>query len=162
VKPLVVVEAGPAAVADARGELHSLGWSVSAEPGAAEVRDTVVADSAAAAEAVLAAVSGYGLLVDARAERDVLDRLCDDLRRLGHLDHRVTVATVLTPEQHALLSLLATGATLGAAATRLHLSRRSADRRLAAAREAFGVESTSAAVAAYQRRLMRLPRPAGA
>lgn len=156
--PLVVVESGPAALEDARGALLALGWSVSTEPGAA-VREVVVGDERSAADAVLAAVAGQGLLVDARAGRDVIDRLCDDLRRLGPLDHRVHTEPGLTPDEHALLSLLAGGTPLGAAAARLHLSRRSADRRLAHARELLGAGTTSAAVAAWQRRLAGVPRP---
>lgn len=158
-RPLIVVEAGPATLEDARGELVALGWSVSAEARAGDVLELVVAEEASAVEAVLGAVAGQGLLVEATADRAIVDRLCDDLRRLGTLDHRVHAADVLTAEQHALLSLLATGASLGAAATQLHLSRRSADRKLAVARAVLGADSTSAAVAAYQRRLARLPRP---
>lgn len=150
-RPLVVVEAGPEALEDARGELASRGW--------ADVVGVVVEDDPSAARAVLAALEGRALLVDARADRDVLDRLCDDLRRLGHLDHRVAPTDLLTAEQHALLELLAAGATLGEAAERLHLSRRSADRRLAAAREVLAAPTTGAAVASYRRRLQRLPEP---
>ncbi|MBC2931747.1 hypothetical protein [Nocardioides sp. zg-1228] len=158
-KPLVVVEAGPDAVEDARGELAALGWSVTTEPRAGDVLELTVDDEAAAVDAVLSAVAGQGLLVEATADRPVVDRLCDDLRRLGHLDHRVAPGAVLTQEQHALLALLAGGESLGAAAARLHLSRRSADRRLAGARAVLGAGSTPAAIAAWQRRLARLPRP---
>lgn len=161
--PFVVVESGPAALADARGELVSRGWAVHPsrlDGGPGTVWATTVADSVAAAEVVLAAVAGFALLVAATAPRDVLDALCDDLRRLGILDHRVEEpAAPLSHDEHALLRLLAEGATLGAAATTLHLSRRSADRRLAAARAALGAESTSAALAAYRRRIERLPAP---
>jgi hypothetical protein len=161
--PFVVVEAGPAALADARGELVSRGWEVHVshrDAGPGTIWATTVADGLAAAEVVLAAVAGVGLLVDATAPREVLDPLCDDLRRLGVLDHRVDApAGTLGDDEHALLRLLSGGATLGAAATALHLSRRSADRRLAAARQALGAESTSAALAAYRRRVERLPAP---
>ncbi|TIC83562.1 hypothetical protein E8D34_15650 [Nocardioides sp. GY 10113] len=152
--PLLVVEGPAAAVEDARGELASLGWS--AVDGIAEVR---VRDAASAGAAVLAALEGRPVLAWATADRDVVDRLCDDLRRLGRLDHRVGAdpAGWLTGEQHELLAHLGAGASLGAAATALHLSRRSADRRLAAARAALGAASTSAALAAYRRRLARLP-----
>jgi DNA-binding CsgD family transcriptional regulator len=161
VRPLVVVEAGPAALSDARGELVALGWRTSTDPGA-EVREVEVRDDSEAADAVLSAVSGSGLLVDARADREVVDRLCDDLRRLGPLDHRVERGPVLTEEQHALLVLLARGVSLGEAAERLHLSRRSADRRLAAAKTVLAAETSGAALATYRRRLDRLPRhPAG-
>jgi DNA-binding NarL/FixJ family response regulator len=112
-----------------------------------------VATRADAAEAVLAAVGGAWLVVDATAPRDVIDQLCDDLRRLGRLDHRVgsPAPSRLAPEEQAVLALLLGGATLGQAAQALHISRRTADRRLAAARAALGVESTTAAMAAAAR-----------
>ncbi len=53
----------------------------------------------------------------------------------------------LPPESRAVLELLAAGLTLGDAATRLHLSRRTADRRLAQARQVLGVATTAQAVA---------------
>ncbi len=58
-----------------------------------------------------------------------------------------------------MLDLLAAGRTLGEAAGQLHLARRSADRRLAAARTRLGVATTSAAVRARAARLAALPRP---
>lgn len=158
-KPLVVVEGGPPAVEDARGELLAVGWTVSATHGSGDVLDVVVTDETTAADAVLAAVSGQGVLVETRAARRVVDRLCDDLRRLGHLDHRVGSGPVLSQDQHALLTLLAGGASLGGAARELHLSRRTADRRLARARDVLGAGSTPEALAAWQRRLARVPRP---
>jgi DNA-binding NarL/FixJ family response regulator len=112
-----------------------------------------VATRADAAEAVLAAVGGARLVIDATAPRDVVDQLCDDLRRLGRLDHRVgaPASPTLAPDEQALVALLLGGATLGQAAQALHISRRTADRRLAAARSALGVETTSAAMAAAAR-----------
>jgi DNA-binding CsgD family transcriptional regulator len=53
----------------------------------------------------------------------------------------------LPADGRALLGLLAEGATLGAAAASLGLSRRTADRRLAEARAALNVEHTVEAVA---------------
>jgi DNA-binding CsgD family transcriptional regulator len=78
-----------------------------------------VRDTTDAAEALLAAVAGAGLIVHAQADRDVIYRLVDDLRRLGE------------------------------AAAELHLSRRTADRRLASARDKLGVATTPEAVVAY-------------
>ncbi|HKC27720.1 MAG TPA: helix-turn-helix domain-containing protein, partial [Jatrophihabitans sp.] len=49
-------------------------------------------------------------------------------------------------EHCALLARLLAGDTLGEAARALHISRRTADRRLAAARRALGVDSTPAAL----------------
>jgi DNA-binding CsgD family transcriptional regulator len=51
----------------------------------------------------------------------------------------------------AILARLAVGRTLGAIAHELHLSRRTADRRLAEARAALGAERTTQAVALAQR-----------
>lgn len=120
-----------------------------------------VATRADAAEAVLAAVGGARLVIDCVAPREVVDQLCDDLRRLGELAHRVGEegAPPLAPEQQALLALLLGGATLGQAAQALHIARRTADRRLASARAALGVETTSAAIAAAARLGVRAIEP---
>jgi DNA-binding NarL/FixJ family response regulator len=97
--------------------------------------------------AVLAAVRGSRLVIDAVAPREVVDQLCDDLRRIGELDHRVApTRPLLSPEERALLSHLLGGATLGQAARTLHLSRRTADRRLATARAALGARTTAEAL----------------
>lgn len=168
--PLVVVEAGPEVLADARAELTSLGWEVVAERSATEsatdgrppalVWALTVEDPGSAALAVLAVLEGTGLLIDARADRGTVDQLCDDLRRLGHLDHRLgDPRPLLSPEERRLLDLLSDGITLGEAASQLHLARRTADRRLVAARTKLGVETTTQAIAAHRRRLDRLPRP---
>lgn len=133
------------------------GWQVRQDEAAAAVCFGEVSSAADAAAAVLAAVSGARLVVAARAERDVIDQLCDDLRRLGEVDHRLgeVAPPVLTQEQRALLAELLGGATLGDAARRLHLSRRTADRRLASARAALGVGTTAEALAAAARILGR-------
>jgi DNA-binding NarL/FixJ family response regulator len=112
-----------------------------------------VATRADAADAVLAAVGGARLVIDCVAPREVVDQLCDDLRRLGRLEHRVgaPAPSPLGSEEQALLALLLGGATLGQAAQALHIARRTADRRLASARAALGVETTPAAMAAAAR-----------
>ena len=127
------------------------GWDGPSPPGA--VRVGVVGDAASAAQAVLAAVRGADLVVLGAAERVVIDQLCDDLRRLGQLDHQVepVAAIALTSEERALLARLVGGATLGEAAKALHMSRRTADRRLASARHALGAASTSEAVVLARR-----------
>ena len=98
--------------------------------------------------AVLAAISGAGLVVDATAPRAVIDHLYDDLRALDEVDHRVgpAPASALSRDQRLLLAELMAGRTLGEAAARLHLSRRTADRRLAAARTVLGAGSTPEAL----------------
>ena len=55
--------------------------------------------------------------------------------------------TALEPDARALISRIAAGDTLGQAAHALHLSRRTADRRLAQARRTLGVDRTVVAIA---------------
>jgi len=97
---------------------------------------------------VLAALAGADLVVDCRVGREAADLMCDDLRRLGTLDHRIVDpdAVALDEDQQALLAAIAEGASLGQAAAGLHLSRRTADRRLAAARKTLDAASTPEAV----------------
>jgi hypothetical protein len=165
--PLVVVE-GPtesvlAAVADARsaGWRVRPGWAAPADATADLVLTGDVASGADARAAVLTVMAGLGVIVHATADRDIVDVLCDDLRHLGPLDHRVGAdpGSRLGPEDRGMLELLAEGMTLGQAASRLHLSRRSADRRLASARAALGVGTSGEAVMAYRERLDRIGRP---
>jgi DNA-binding NarL/FixJ family response regulator len=158
-RPLIVVEGSDAAVADALADVRAAGWTV--VPGwwlpAGEDRVVCTGDVASAedaAAALLAAVAGAGLVVAGRAEREILDRLCDDLRRLGRLDHRTASSPRsprLTSEERALVDLLLDGLTLGAAAKRLSISRRTADRRLASVRRKLGVRTTAEALVALGR-----------
>jgi DNA-binding CsgD family transcriptional regulator len=66
--------------------------------------------------------------------------------------HAHRVATAIGPEARALIGRIAAGDTLGEAAHALHLSRRTADRRLAQARRALGVDRTVATIV-WARRL---------
>jgi DNA-binding CsgD family transcriptional regulator len=61
-------------------------------------------------------------------------------------------ASAIDPEARALIGRIAAGDTLGEAARAVHLSRRTADRRLAQARRALGVERTVATIV-WARRL---------
>jgi hypothetical protein len=108
----------------------------------------IVRTASDAERVVLAALSGADLVVDCRASREVTDDMCDDLRRLGRLDHRVAtqLMPVLDGDQRALLTAMAAGSSLGDAAVELHLSRRTADRRIAAARAALCATSTTEAI----------------
>lgn len=147
-RPLVVAE-GPGVFAEAVDELRGQGGRVvEGWTGDGEICAGVVADAEGAAAALLAAVAGRGVVIDGRAGRDVLDRLCNDLRTLGPLDHRLErrPRAALTREQRELLAALQEGASLGEAAARLHISRRTADRRLAAARAALGAATTAEAL----------------
>jgi DNA-binding NarL/FixJ family response regulator len=151
--PLVVVEGSDGAYADAVADLRSAGSTLvqgwNARRGT--VCTGVVSSAEDAAAALLAAVGGAGVLIYAQAQRDVVDRLCEDLRRLGRLDHRVGVGTPrvrLTREEQALVDLLLDGESLGAAARTLNLARRTADRRLASVRAKLHVETTAEALVA--------------
>jgi DNA-binding NarL/FixJ family response regulator len=155
-QPLVVVEGSDLAVAHAVRELETAGWATvdgfDPRPGSTSrvVRVGEVATDADAARAVLLALDGVGLVVIAKADREVIDRLVDDLRRLGRVDHRIGEPprrADIAPEARAILGLLAEGHSLGEAAQLLGLARRTADRRVAEARRALGVERTTEAIA---------------
>jgi DNA-binding NarL/FixJ family response regulator len=113
-----------------------------------------VTDDASAAAAVLAAVRGSSLVLDAsRLSAEAIDRLCDDLRRLGAVDRRdgqhgppPSADPLIDDDGIAVLRRLAQGQRLGEAAASLHLSRRTADRRLAAVKDALGAASTVEAI----------------
>ena len=163
-RPLIVVEASERTLSKALDEVGRsrarlvAGWRQ--DPGV--VCTGVVRDAGDAAEALLAAVAGAGLVVHAVAERDVIDRLVDDLRRLGPVDHRTSEPEPgpgwdLTDEERRLLDLLADGLTLGAAARHLNLSRRTADRRLASARSKLGVASSAEAIVMFARSEAAIP-----
>lgn len=152
---VLLVAEGDGVFDDAVAEVRDGGWRVvegwRVRGGPDVVCAGVVASQEDAAAALLAAVSGCGIVVDARASRDVIDRLCSDLRTFGRLEHRLErrQRPALTVEQRDLLALLADGLSLGDAAARLHLSRRTADRRLAAARAALGASTTAEALHAF-------------
>jgi DNA-binding NarL/FixJ family response regulator len=158
--PLVVLE-GPRGVADreaarlrASGHEVVAGFRTAVARGRQVVRVGVVAGPSDAADALLAAIDGAGLIVEATADQATIDRLVDDLRRLGPVDHRsgeANAAPPLGPEARAILGLLAEGHSLGEAAHVLGLARRTADRRLAAARTALGVNRTTEAIARARR-----------
>lgn len=157
-RTLVVVEDSPPAYADALAEVREAGWRLTEgweNACAGEVRVGEIATAADAAAALLAVVTGAGLVAHMRAERELVDRICDDLRRFGDVDYR-TASTPrrprLTSEQRQLVDLLAEGMTLGEAARRLNLSRRTADRRLEQARHTFAVETTAQLLAQAARR----------
>jgi DNA-binding NarL/FixJ family response regulator len=145
---VVLEEATPAAVDAATAELAANGAAVSRDWQTQPVGPTVCVGSVRCAQdagrAVLAAVAGAWLVVDADAPRDVVDQLCDDLGRIGEVDHRVGPhnEVSLSRDETALLAQLLSGSTLGEAARALHISRRTADRRLAAARSALGARTT--------------------
>ena len=155
--PLIVIEAAnPAADAHVRRALDSVraaGWRPN--PGWIAPRGRVachgvVASNADAVLALRAAIGGAGLVIVATTTRETIDRLVDDLRRLGPVEHvtaDVPARAAIDEDQRRLLRLLADGWTLGEAAAELGLARRTADRRLDAARRTLGVERTAEALA---------------
>ena len=165
--PLLVIEGSQAAVRAARSALQRRGWRVvdgwlpvvprrgpsdAAGGPHREIRAGVISSTEDAANAVLTALGGSGLLVDARADPEVVDSLCEDLRRFGPVDHRMAAdSAVPTGEQQDVLAALLDGATVAQVALRLHLSRRTVDRRLAEVRAFYRVASTAAALAAARR-----------
>jgi DNA-binding NarL/FixJ family response regulator len=161
-RPLIVVEGSLVAYAEAVHTARAQGWRVvdgfdvagGIAPGEHTVCVGEVRTRTDAEHAVLAAARGAGVVVWAVADRDVLDLVYEDLRRLGPVERRTGSeerGPFLDPEQVALLAALLEGATLGEAAARLHISRRTADRRLAAARGSLGVRTTAEALLAAKR-----------
>jgi DNA-binding NarL/FixJ family response regulator len=97
-----------------------------------------------ALSALAAAVGGAGLIVTARGT--MLERLIEDLQDLcaGRKQR-------LSYEERRLLKLLAAGISVSEAARKLYISRRTAERRLRAARLTLGVRTTTEAVMAVGR-----------
>jgi DNA-binding NarL/FixJ family response regulator len=117
-----------------------------------------VSDLDTAELAVHAAARGAALVAITDAGSDVGQALLADLTRLGPVtrdpEAELVVSpddNVLLPEQRALLERLANGETIAAAAAAEFLSLRTANRRIAQAREALGVRTTREAVLAYLR-----------
>ena len=158
--PYIVIEDSSEAFEEAVEELRGADWRIASgwnPPRGARKMVCVgrVESAEDAAAALLAVVSGAGVVIEARAEREIIDRLCDDLRRFGRIDHRTASRRGrlrLDPDEVALLRLLLDGRTLGDAAAELGLSRRTADRRLSAARRRLGVATTAEALMLAARR----------
>lgn len=113
---------------------------------------------------VQAAARGAGIVAITDLAAELGRALVDDLRRLGpvHLDPAADgagpdVFARLIPEQRALLRRLANGETIAAAAAAEFLSLRTANRRIAQARELLGVRTTREAVLAYLQQHRRQP-----
>jgi hypothetical protein len=118
-----------------------------------------VGDADTAELAVHAAARGAGVVVIADQDTDLGRTLLADLARLGPVirdpDAEVVAdnhgTPVLLPEQRALLERLANGETIAAAAAAEYLSLRTANRRIAQARQLLGVRTTREAVLAFLR-----------
>ncbi len=118
-----------------------------------------VGDEDTAELAVHAAARGAGVVVIADPDTVLGRTLLADLGRLGPVtrdpDADVVAANnsspVLLPEQRALLERLANGETIASAAAAEYLSLRTANRRIAQARQLLGVRTTREAVLAFLR-----------
>jgi DNA-binding NarL/FixJ family response regulator len=140
--------------------LPEAGWDVTA---ARLVLFGRVPDIDTAELALLAAARGAGVVAIADTTSDTGQALLADLARIGLVstdpdvdDEQQTPAGAdarpqLAPEQRALLERLANGETIAAAAAAEFLSLRTANRRIAEAREALGVRTTREAVLAFLR-----------
>jgi hypothetical protein len=133
-----------------------VGWSLPVEPWDLTPERVIcvgrVDTTADASAALLAAVRGAGLVIAIGDSSDAADAFLEDLRHLGSIDNRTSAdRRCLGLDQRHLLELLATGHTLPKAAAALHLSLRTAERRLAAIRTALGVGSTAEAILAARR-----------
>ena len=118
----------------------------------------LVSDEASAADAVLAAARGAGLVAAVPDDAPIGAVLRADLARIGTLaavptgDAGSEGGPLLTAEQCALLDRLAGGESIASAAEAEFLSLRTANRRIAQARAALGVRTTRQAVVEYVRR----------
>jgi hypothetical protein len=123
-----------------------------------------VGDADNAELAVFAAARGAGVVAIADVATDVGRALLADLTRIGPVstdpdapfagetnDSAAGSGPQLLPEQRALLERLANGETIAAAAAAEFLSLRTANRRIAEARDVLGVRTTREAVLAYLR-----------
>jgi hypothetical protein len=122
-----------------------------------------VPDADTAELALLAAARGAAVVAIADTGSDIGQALLADLARIGPVTTDPDADVVaepaghtgsgpqLAPEQRALLERLANGETIAAAAAAEFLSLRTANRRIAEARDVLGVRTTREAVLAYLR-----------
>jgi DNA-binding NarL/FixJ family response regulator len=136
------------------------GWELPDEPWSHRLTKVVclgaVVDAASAEAALVACARSAGVVADVgECPEDLLGPFLDDLSRLALAPvpgrGQAPAALPLTPEQRALLELVARGASVPEAAEALFLSHRTAERRMAGIRKALGVPSTAAAVALLRR-----------
>jgi DNA-binding NarL/FixJ family response regulator len=156
--PLLVIEDDEQLFEEAVAELEARGWSVargrveSERPGVVLAID--VQRAADARAALLAALSGMGLIVSVNQADDGAATFLEDLRRIGPIEIRGARASrplELDPAQRRILQLLAEGWRVNEIARELHVSRRTTDRRLAEVRRALGASTTADAVSRARR-----------
>jgi len=155
--PLVLLVGG---VEDARKAAEGLaagwtahrGWTLAPAPwSVAHLRIVtwgVVSSEEDARGALLAGTRGAGVVAAFGREDRLLERLYEDLRRLGPVDLRDGGRGVLSTEDEQLLALLRAGHSQAEAAAALHYSSRTIKRRIARIRSTLGVETTVEALLA--------------
>jgi DNA-binding NarL/FixJ family response regulator len=99
----------------------------------------------------IAEVTVITFIRTARAKLGATNRIHAAALAVEPLPTKQPASGGLEPEQRRLVSLLASGKTVDEAARTLHLSRRTAQRRLADIRNRLGVPTTAAAVASSVR-----------
>jgi DNA-binding CsgD family transcriptional regulator len=156
-KPRLIVASSSAALEacverlERSGAVIRRGWEPGPAPHPADLfcvgRVETTRDANAA---LLAALGGAGIVAVLRDDAALSASFFEDLRRVGQVqmidDPPQTQLGQLDEEQRRLLNLLSEGISVTAASRRLFLSRRTADRRLAAARAVLGVRSNAEAV----------------
>jgi hypothetical protein len=159
--PVVIVPDRPkayaaaSAIAEATGLHVRRGWSLPARPWDLAERGLVVAGAVCAdtvdEELLDAVVRGAGAIIGFASEGGTAARVRDALRRVAPvLDHQECHLLRLDVEQIWLLQQLAVGADTRQAAEAVHLSVRTAHRRLAEARATLDAPSTMAAAVQVQ------------
>jgi hypothetical protein len=128
------------------------GWSSAGQPwdlaGAGVVVRGPLDETVAESELIDVVVRGAGAIVGVDVRRGAGARLIDALRRAAPvLDWRSCPFMKLDAEQIQLLHALACGRSARAAARDVHVSERTAHRRIADARSALNSTSTNAAAA---------------
>jgi DNA-binding NarL/FixJ family response regulator len=156
-RPLVVAEGDETLLTEAAAQLARVGWSLHigwdppSDAHGSRPRPCVCVGAVRTPrderDALRVALRGYGLavLVDGAEQHAAF---LDDLTRLGRLEIRADRRPRQTfgEDVRQLLGLMARGATVAEAARQLHLSLRTAHRRLARARALLGARSTAEAV----------------
>ncbi|MGI8755885.1 MAG: helix-turn-helix domain-containing protein [Acidimicrobiales bacterium] len=109
-----------------------------------------VTDGDSAQAAMVALARGVGLVVALELDGNARRRFAEDLARAGSSTTSGPFAALGLGDEHMrLLDALAAGLSVTAAAESAHLSRRTANRRLAEARSRLGVTTTVAAVSSW-------------
>jgi DNA-binding NarL/FixJ family response regulator len=123
-----------------------------------------VRDAADASDAVEAVTRGVSLAVHIEAGGQVRRQLLEDLHEVGVVEQGTSLdggdaptagagdasgIDVLDPDEQDLLDALVSGCTITEAAAQLHLSRRTATRRLARSRQRLGVATTAEAMSRW-------------